>query len=188
MARYEAIVIGCSRGGLRALKTLLGALDRHLQQTIVVCSHRSSESSGLAELLTGHSALPVEDAGERQPARGGVVHLAPPGYHLLLERDCHFALSVDPAVYFSRPSIDVLFDSAAEVWGSALIGVVLTGANPDGARGLANIRRHGGLAIVQDPADAEAPAMPLAALDLAGADHCLALVRVAPLLNHLCLK
>lgn len=188
MHRFEAIAIGCSMGGFSALKLLLGALDRRLQQTIVICSHSSGETSGLlAALLAKHSALPVEEARERCIARPGVVHVAPGGYHLLIERDHCFALSVDPALHFSRPSIDVLFDSAARTYRNGLIGVMLTGASTDGASGLTTVRRYGGVGIVQNPAEAEASTMPQAALDRAGADHCLALAQIAPLLNHLCL-
>jgi len=187
MARFEAIAIGCSMGGFSALKRLLGALDRGLPQAIIICSHSSSEQPGiLAGLLDRRSALPVVEARERCPVSPGTVHVAPAGYHLLIEQDRRFALSVDPPVHFSRPSIDVLFDSAARAYRDALIGVMLTGASSDGAAGLATIRHYGGIGIVQDPDEAEAPAMPQAALDLAGADHCLALARIAPLLNHLC--
>lgn len=186
MQRFEVITIGCSMGGFSALKRLLGGLDPRLQQAVVICSHGSSEHPGmLAGLLRKHSALPVTEARERCVASPGVVHVAPAGYHLLIERDWRFALSVDPAVHFSRPSIDVLFDSAAQAYRSALMGVMLTGASPDGAGGMATIRRYGGLGIVQDPAEAEASTMPQAALDL-GADHCLPLAQIAPLLNHLC--
>ena len=187
MKRPEAIVIGCSKGGFNALKLLLDALDPQLPQAVLVCCHTASGAGVLAGLLAAHSALPVIEATERQPARPGVVHVAPGGYHLLLEHDRHFALSVDEQVCFSRPSIDVLFDSAADTYHAALIGVVLTGANRDGAHGLAQIRAHGGLAVVQEPASAEAAAMPQAALDIAGADYCMPLEQIAPLLNRLCL-
>ncbi|HZX71274.1 MAG TPA: chemotaxis protein CheB [Rhodanobacter sp.] len=187
MIRPEAIAIGCSKGGFNALKLLLGALDRRLPQTLLVCCHSASGAGVLSGLLASHSALPVVEASERQPARGGTVYVAPGGYHLLLEHDRHFALSVDDPVYFSRPSIDVLFGSAADVYHAALIGVVLTGANRNGADGLAQIRARGGIAVVQTPASAEAAAMPQAALDTAGADHCLPLEQIAPLLNRLCL-
>ncbi|MGH8157715.1 MAG: chemotaxis protein CheB [Rhodanobacter sp.] len=183
----EAIVIGCSQGGFNALKLLLGALDPRLPQTVLVCCHTASGAGVLAGLLASHSALPVFEAAERQPAAAGIVHVAPGGYHLLLEHDRHFALSVDEPVYFARPSIDVLFASAADAYHAGLIGVVLTGANRDGADGLLQIRAHGGIAVVQAPADAEAAAMPQAALDIAGADYCLPLEQVAPLLNRLCL-
>ncbi len=187
MKKPEAIVVGCSAGGLEALKILLAGLDPRLPQPLVVCSHTGADTVELlCELLARVSTLPVVEAIERTPARGGVVHLAPSGYHLLVEDDGCFALSTDPRVSHSRPSIDVLFGAAADVWRQALIGVVLTGANTDGAKGLLQVRRQGGCAIVQCPADAMAKAMPQAALDIAGADYCVPLDAVAPLLNRLC--
>jgi two-component system chemotaxis response regulator CheB len=183
-----AIVVGCSAGGVTALQTLLGGLDARLTQAIVVCCHRSADDPvNLTRILARSSPLLVIDAAERESARAGVVHLAPPGYHLLMESDSRFALSVDPHVSHARPSIDVLFCSAAQAWRDALIGVVLTGANTDGAEGLRLVRRYGGIAIVQSPANARAPAMPQAALELAGADHCVPLEAIPPLLNRLCL-
>lgn len=187
MPRPEAIAIGCSTGGLKALRSVLGGLDPQLPQALLVCSHTATGVGTLCELLSRHCALPVREARERAPASGGCVHVAPGDYHLLLEDDRRFALSADQPVRFSRPSIDVLFDSAADVYGAALIGVVLTGANADGARGLARIRARCGVAVVQSPESAEAAAMPQAALDLAGADFCLPLEQIAPLLNRLCL-
>jgi two-component system chemotaxis response regulator CheB len=183
----EAIVIGCSQGGFSALRMLLAGLDARLAQTLMICCHTSGDIQVLCDLLTHHSILPVVEACERQPAFGGTVHLAPAGYHLLVENDRHFALSVDEQVRFSRPSIDVMFASAADVYRSGLIGVILTGANRDGATGLARIRQRGGVAIVQTPASAEAPAMPSAALETAGADYCVPLEDIASLLNRLCL-
>ncbi|UGB37533.1 chemotaxis protein CheB [Frateuria soli] len=186
MARLEAIVIGCSAGGPGALKTVLRALAPPLPLPVVVCSHSGESGTDLlVPLLARHARLPVREARERWPVQAGIIHLAPPGYHLLIERDRCFAYSVDAPVHYSRPSIDVLFESAAEAYGERLAGVMLTGASPDGAQGLARIRHAGGLAIVQDPAEALAPAMPQAALDQAGADHCLPLARIAPLLNEL---
>jgi two-component system chemotaxis response regulator CheB len=187
MHRPEAIVIGCSMGGFNALRIVLGALDPRLSQALLLCCHTSGNVDVLCELLAGHSALPVVEAQERWPASGGTVHMAPGGYHLLVENDRHFALSVDPQVSFSRPSIDVLFGSAADVYHEALIGVVLTGANRDGATGLTQIRARGGIAVVQTPDSAEAATMPQAALDSAGADYCVPLEQIAPLLNRLCL-
>lgn len=187
MNRPSAIVVGCSAGGLDALKVLLAGLDRRLSQPLLVCCHSGSETIDLlCGLLARVSTLPVVEAVERHPVRGGMVHLAPTGYHLLIESTWHFALSVDPRICHARPSIDVLFASAAEAWRAGLIGVVLTGANADGAQGLLKLRRHGGCAIVQRPDNAMASTMPQAALDLAGADHCLSLDAIAPLLNQLC--
>lgn len=189
MTAPRAIVIGCSAGGLTALEILLGGLDPRIPPTVLVCCHTgSSDVELLCELLARHTQLPVFEAVEREAARGGAVYVAPSGYHLLVEHDERFSLSVDPKVNFSRPSIDVLFASAADAYRASLIGIVMTGANQDGARGLAEIRRYGGLSIVQDPADAEVRTMPQAALDIAGADHCIPLAAIAPLLNRLCLS
>jgi two-component system chemotaxis response regulator CheB len=187
MTRPDAIAIGCSQGGFSALRVLLAGLDARLTQTFMICCHTAGDIQVLCDLLIHHSTLPVIEARERQPAIGGTVHVAPAGYHLLVENDRRFALSVDEQVRFSRPSIDVMFASAADVYRSGMIGVILTGANPDGAKGLTRIRQRGGVAIVQTPASAEAPAMPSAALETAGADYCLPLEQIAPLLNRLCL-
>ena len=170
------------------METLFAGLDAALPQAIVVCCHTGSSTVDLmCELLARHATLPVVEAGERAPLQGGVIHVAPSGYHLLVETSHRFALSVDERVSFARPSIDVLFASAAEAYRSALIGVLLTGANRDGAEGMDHIRRCGGVAVVQDPADAEVPTMPEAALELTGADYCLPLAAIPPLLNRLCL-
>jgi Chemotaxis response regulator containing a CheY-like receiver domain and a methylesterase domain len=187
VTRPQAVAIGCSSGGFHALKLLLAALDPQLTQAVMVCCHTAGDTTGLCQLLAAHSALPLVEAGERASVSGGTVHLAPGGYHLLLENDRHFALSVDGPVAFSRPSIDVMFDAVADVYQAATIGVVLTGANADGAEGLARIRQRGGVAVVQAPSGAAASTMPQAALDLAGADYCLPLEQIAPLLNRLCL-
>lgn len=187
MIAPSAIVIGCSAGGVDALMILLGGLDASLKQPVLVCCHRSDTMDILSDVLGRASALPVHDAIEREPVRQGMVYLAPAGYHLLVERNLHFALSADARVNYARPSIDVLFYSAAEAWRQALVGVILTGANADGAAGLRRIRQLGGTAVVQSPSDADAAAMPQAALDAAGADYCLPLSDIAPLLNRLCL-
>jgi len=188
MKTAEAIVVGCSTGGFDALKVLLGGLDPRLSQPLLVCCHTGSDTIELlCELLGRVSPLPVIAAAERHAVLGGHVQLAPTGYHLLVEPDRHFALSTDPRINHSRPSIDVLFASAAMVWRDALIGVVLTGASADGAEGLHMLRRAGGCAIVQSPADARIPVMPQAALDRAGADYCVPLCDIPPLLNRLCL-
>ncbi|MBD8881328.1 chemotaxis protein CheB [Rhodanobacter sp. 7MK24] len=188
MKRMAAIVLGGSAGGTEALKAVLGGLDPRLPQAVLVCCHTGSETVELLCEMLGHvSQLPVIEAGEREPVRGGVVQVAPAGYHLLVERDFHFTLSADPRVNLSRPSIDVLFASAAAAWRNALIGVVLSGANADGAEGMWELRRLGGCAIVQSPDSALARVMPQAAIDRAGADHCVPLDAIAPLLNRLCL-
>lgn len=182
-----AVVMGCSAGGMGALRTVLGGLHRHFPRAVVVVCHTGSEDvTTFCELLELTSTLPVREARERQSMVPGIVHVAPSGYHLLLERDGCFSLSVDGRVSFARPAIDVLFETAASACGKDLIGVVMTGANNDGAAGLQAIRRRGGLAIVQDPLDAQASAMPQAAIETAGADHVVPLGDIAPLLNQLC--
>jgi len=183
------VAIGCSAGGMQALRRVLPHLDPGLPVPVVVVSHTGSEDvATLCELLESSSALPVREAVERTQATGGVVHVAPSGYHLLLEHDGRFALSVDERVTFARPSIDVFLEAAADAIGSGLVGVILTGANSDGAKGLRRVRLHGGIAIVQEPSEAQAAAMPIAALEMAGADHCLRLDDIPPLLNRLCLS
>lgn len=176
------VVIGASWGGLRALERVLGALPGDFPLPVAVAQHRGADSGELlASLLDARVALDVRDAEDKAPLGAGCVRLAPAGYHLLVD-DGHLALSCEPAVRHSRPSVDVLFESAARAYGPGAVGVVLTGANDDGARGLAIVRERGGHAIVQAPEDAEAPAMPRAALDRAGADAVLALEAIAPAL------
>lgn len=183
----SAVVAGCSAGGLKALHVLLGALDAALPVPVIVVAHTGSDDIGtLCDLLSRSSPLPVVEAQERHLPRPGCVYLAPTGYHLYLEQDGRFALSIDAKVCHVRPSIDVLFESAADAYGAGLGAVVLTGANEDGAAGLKAVRARGGIGIVQDPQDAEVPAMPAAALALAGAEYCLPLSEIGPLINRLC--
>lgn len=180
------VVAGCSAGGLRALHGLLAGLAPDFAAPLVAVCHTGSEDvSLLCELLSRSSTLPVHEAAERTMPLAGHVYIAPSGYHLLLGDDGRFVLSVDPRVGFARPSIDVLFDSAASACGARAIGVIMTGANSDGAAGLKRLRERGGIAIVQAPFDAEVDLMPMAALDQAGADHCLPLAEIPPLLNGL---
>lgn len=183
---YQAVVIGVSTGGVQALKKLLRPLPADFPLPIMIVQHIGPDAgSGLARLLDECCALRVKEADEQDAILPGTVYLAPPNYHLLVERDGCLALSADPHVSFARPSVDVLFESAAAVFGPRLIGIVLTGANSDGSRGLRSIKQHGGLAIVQDPADAEARQMPQAALAAASVDHVVALDGMAVLLNKL---
>jgi two-component system chemotaxis response regulator CheB len=183
---YEAIVLGVSAGGLAALGALLPALPASFALPIAIVQHVGAQSDGyLAEFLDRASAIGVKEAEDKELMQSGTAYLAPPGYHLLVERDRSLALSVDGRVNHCCPSIDVLFESAAAAFGPALIGVILTGANRDGAEGLRMVRQQGGLAIVQNPDGAQSPVMPRAALDAAGADHVLPLDHIAPLLMRL---
>lgn len=183
----EAVVVGCSAGGLRALQRLLAGLDAALPVPVIVVCHTGSDDVALlCELLGRHSRLPVVEARKRNAPRPATVHLASSGYHLLIEKDRRFSINVDPKVCFVRPAIDVLFQSAASAYGAGLVAVVMTGANEDGAAGLKAVRERGGYAIVQDPAEAEAAEMPRAALEAAGADRVLGLDEIGPVLNCLC--
>ena len=163
--QYEAIVIGVSAGGLLALSVLLEALPADFPLPIIVVQHRSKdERTLLEEVLQAKCRIRISEADEKERIMNGTVYLAPAGYHLLVEKDRRFSLTCDPPVHYSRPSIDVLFETAAEAYGKNLAGIVLTGANQDGAAGIQEVRRHGGMTIAQDPGDAPFPAMPRAAI------------------------
>lgn len=184
--QYKAVVIGVSTGGVAALKLLLGALPADFALPVLVVTHITPDADdGLAVLLDTLCAIRVKEADEQEPIRPGTVYLAPANYHLLLERGGALALSIDPPVNFARPAVDVLFESAAEVYGPALIGIILTGAGSDGAKGLKRIKEQGGTAIVQDPDDAEMDSMPRAALQLLEADHVTSLREIPGLLMGL---
>jgi len=160
---FPIVAIGCSWGGLDALSAILDGIPDVLPAAVVIVQHRMHRPSELATLLGDHTSWLVCEAEDKEGVSPNRVYLAPPGYHLLVDGD-RFALSTEGPVRHSRPSVDVLFESVAEAYGPRVIGVVLTGANDDGAVGLAEIVRHGGVAIVQDPATAARSAMPSAAL------------------------
>ena len=161
----ELIAIGASWGGLRAVGDLLAGLPDDFAPPIVVAQHRTPDSSqdALAGILSRHTPLPVRDAGDKDPIEPGHVYLAPPDYHLMVEAG-HFELSLEGPVTWSRPSIDVLFESVADAYGDRAIGVLLTGASADGAAGLLRMREAGAITLVQDPNDAERSEMPAAAV------------------------
>jgi len=185
-AGYRAAVVGCSAGGLEALRRLLEPLPADLALAVVVVAHMAEDGGGLlAELLAKSCRLPVVEAEERAPVRRGRVHVAPPGYHLLVEADGTFSLSQDEKVNNVRPAIDVLFQAAADTWQSALVGILLTGANRDGTEGLKAIHRRGGLCLVQDPDTAFADTMPRSAVTAGVADHVLELDGMADFLSSL---
>jgi len=181
--RYVAVAIGGSSGGFEALQYLLAPLPADLELAILVALHRDAGSDDLlVRLLARRCRLMVKEADEKETIRPGVVYLAPANYHLLVERDHSLSLSVDPRVNFARPSIDVLFETAADTYRQRLIGILLSGANSDGANGLRRIQARGGLAVAQDPASAHAPAMPRAAIKAGAADRVLPLDEIAALL------
>jgi two-component system chemotaxis response regulator CheB len=186
---YELICIGASWGGLHAVGQVLAGLPDELGQPIVVAQHRHRDTyeSALSELLALRIGRPVADVEDKTPIEPRHVYLAPPDYHLLVERGS-FALSTEERVQHSRPSIDVQFESAADAYGEGVIGIILTGANEDGAAGLARIKERGGVAIVQDPAGAERRVMPDAAIAATAADAVLPLEDIAKFLYGLCVE
>ena len=171
LPRLRAIAIGASAGGVEAVGVLLQALPAPFVPAILVVLHLPPDRPSLLPQLFGaRCRLPVREVLDKERAHPGTVYVAPPNYHLLVETDGSLALSADPPVRFSRPSIDVLFESAAHCFRDELLGIVLTGANDDGAAGLAAIRAAGGRAWVQRPEGAHSPTMPAAAIAAAGAD------------------
>ena|SRR5947209_605834 len=180
---WELVVIGASWGGLTALERLFGLLPHEFTLPIVVAQHRSADSGSgaLGRLLASRAGRPVIEPSDKEPIVAHTIYLAPSDYHLLVDQGA-FALSTDAAVQYSRPSIDVTFDSAADAYGERLIAVVLTGANPDGAHGIERVKRRGGLTVVQDPETAERRTMPDAAIATGAVDRVLALDAIAELL------
>ncbi|MCB1978642.1 MAG: chemotaxis protein CheB [Burkholderiaceae bacterium] len=164
---FQAIVIGGSAGAMEALLTLLPALPATLRASIAVTLHvQRDKPSLLAQVFGPRCALAVREAHDQEPLEPGTIFFAPPDYHLLVDQGPRLSLSLDAPLHFSRPAIDVLFESAADLLGEHLIGILLSGANADGAQGLAAIHRAGGLCLVQSPDSAPSPTMPLAALSL----------------------
>ena len=186
---YELICIGASWGGFHAVGRLLADIPEEIDQPLVIAQHRHPDSQGgaLAELLGYRIRRPVLEAEDKMPIEPRHVYLAPPDYHLLIERES-LALSVDERVQFARPSIDVLFESAAAAYGRGVIGIILTGANEDGAAGLAQIKARGGVSVVQDPAGAERRAMPDAAIAATVADAVLPLEEIGRFVYGLCVE
>ena len=186
MSRVGLVAMGASWGGLHAVETVLGSLPQDFGAPVVIAQHRQVDSNDgmLVRLLDARCALTVCEAEDKQALAPGQVLVAPPDYHLLVETGA-VALSVDAPLNFSRPSIDILFGSAADAYGARAVGVVLTGANADGALGLARIAARGGIAIVQDPATAERREMPEAAQRATPEARVLALEEIGPALAQL---
>ncbi|MBU1368309.1 MAG: chemotaxis protein CheB [Bacteroidetes bacterium] len=184
---YHAIVIGSSAGGLQALKTIISGLSPHFKIPIIICQHRSPYSdSFMVQFLNELTPLLVKEADEKELITERHIYLAPPNFHLLVEEDFSLSLTVEEKVNFARPSIDVLFETAAEAYQHHLIGVILTGANHDGAKGMMYIQKKGGLTIAQNPATAEVPIMPQTAISSGCIDYVVNLEEIAELLNKLC--
>lgn len=186
MTSGRLVVIGGSWGGMRAAATILAGLTKDFRLPIAIAQHRGADSDGhsMTDYLALRSPLPVREAEDKDVIESGYVYLAPADYHLLVEKET-FALSTDERIQFSRPSIDVLFESTASSYGPRAVGVLLTGANEDGARGLLVMKKAGALTLVQDPVTADKPEMPLAAIRLKAGSIVLPLEDIAPRLRAL---
>ena len=182
----EAIVVGASAGGVEALLSVFGDLPPGFGLPIVAVLHLPDERrSQLAEVFDRRIILPVVEARDKELIKPGTLYFAGPGYHLSVEQDRSLSLSQEDRVHHSRPAIDFLFESAADAYGSGLLAILLTGANQDGARGLAHVKQQGGTTVVQDPAEARVAVMPRAALALHTPDHILSLSQIGSLLASL---
>lgn len=184
--RIELVAIGASAGGVEALSMLLQALPADFPAALAIVLHIPPDRfSLLPQLYASRCALPVKEVEDKEMVQAGTVYFAAPDYHMLVEPDKSFALSQEEPVNFSRPSIDLMLDSAAAAYGERLLGIILTGGSPDGAEGLRAVREQGGRAWVQDPAGADASAMPAAAIERAGADRILGVAALAQCLAAL---
>jgi two-component system, chemotaxis family, protein-glutamate methylesterase/glutaminase len=184
--RIDAVVIGASAGGIEALTLLLPALPLGLRPPVFIVLHLPRDKpSVLAEIFARKCAVPVREAEDKETIAPGTVYFAPNNYHLLVDQGPHLSLSADDPVHHSRPSVDVLFESAADIYRDRLLGIILTGANDDGASGLAAVHDAGGVTVVQRPDTARAPHMALSALKLRPADWVLTLDEIAGMLRTL---
>jgi two-component system chemotaxis response regulator CheB len=182
----DAVVIGASAGGVEALSEILPALPASLRPALLIVLHLPRERpSLLVEIFANRCALRVREADDKEPVEPGTVYFAPPDYHMLVEKSRQIALSTDEPVHYSRPSIDVLFESAADVYADRLLGIILSGANADGAAGLHAVHRAGGTTVVQRPDSAKVPLMVVSALQRNPADFVLSLPEIAGLLKGL---
>ncbi|NRH27462.1 chemotaxis protein CheB [Pseudomonas sp. MS19] len=185
-AAIEALVVGASAGGVNALLAIFAGLQPGFGVPVVVVLHLpDNHRSSLAEVLGRRLGLPAKEADSGEQLQPGMIYFAAPGYHLSVEADRSLSFSREEPVYYSRPAIDFLFESAADVYGPALAGFLLTGANQDGAAGLAAIKQQGGFTVVQDPNEAHVPTMPMAALALQQPDVIAGLVEIRALLAEL---
>jgi len=184
--KYKAIVIGVSAGGLEALKEILPELPRDFPAPIIVVQHRHPFSDdSLEKAMDDICQIKIRQINDKTLLESGVAYFAPPNYHVMIEEDMTFSLTLDPPVNYSRPSIDILFESASDIFGKHLVGIILTGANKDGSQGLAMIQKRGGLIIVQDPETASVDAMPLAAIAATQVNYILRLEVIAEMLIQL---
>ncbi|MGE0756961.1 MAG: chemotaxis protein CheB [Pirellulaceae bacterium] len=183
--RAEAVVMGASVGAIDALSMILPVLPHDFALPLMIVVHVPPDKNNkMVELFRSKCQLPVREAEDKEPIRGGTIYFAPPDYHLLVETDRRLSLSSEEPVQYSRPSVDVLFETAVDAYGSGLVGVLLTGANDDGARGMGLVHEAGGIAVAQRPDLAYAPTMPRAALDLCPGIRALTLQEIGQLLRE----
>lgn len=183
---YEAIVIGVSLGGMNAMKIMFSLLPKGFKTPIIIVQHISAHSdSQWIQLLNDTYSIDIKEADEKEKIENGNVYFAPPNYHLIIEKNKTFSLTIDERVNYARPSIDVLFESTADAYKNKLIGIILTGSNSDGTNGIKRIQECGGLAIVQDPKTAEVAYMPTSAIAAIQPDYILSLEDIIKLLIKL---
>lgn len=181
--KYEAIVMGVSSGGMQAMKVMFSLLPKDFNVPIIIVQHIGAHSDGeWIKLLDDKCSLKIKEADEKEIIEGGTIYIAPPNYHLLIETNKTVSLSIEGRVNFARPAIDVLFESAAETYRNKLIGVILTGSNYDGTKGMKRIKECGGLTIAQDPDTAASPFMPASAIAAMQPDYILSLENIMELL------
>lgn len=187
--KYEAVVIGASAGGFNALSFLLEQIPQKYCLPVIVVQHRAPDAGNLLEeLLQQKCSITIKQADEKEPIEPGTVYVAPANYHLLVEADRTFSLSAESRIRHSRPSIDVLFESAALAYREGLIGIILTGANDDGASGVARIADCGGITIAQNPEEAQFPFMVQASIDTNRINHIWSLGTIQNFLKRLCIQ
>jgi two-component system chemotaxis response regulator CheB len=186
MQTDKLVVIGCSMGGLTALEELLSSLPGDFPTPVAVVMHRSVQSTGgLVQLLRKYTRLRIKEPVDKEQIQPGHIYIAPADYHLMVE-DGGFALSTDAPELYARPSIDVLFESAADAYGARAVAVVMTGASSDGSRGAAAVKAAGGAVIVQDPTTAESPLMPQSAIRAITPDRVVTIPQLAKTLMEFC--
>jgi two-component system chemotaxis response regulator CheB len=186
MKQFDAIIIGGSAGSFQIIVAILSSLPKTFQIPIILCFHRlRDERHGFVEALTPHSALPIIEPLDKTPIENGTIYLAPANYHLYIEKNKQFSLSVEEPENHSRPSIDLSFFSASKIYGSSLLGIVLSGANNDGAKGAKSIKEQGGFIIVQDPEEAEVKIMPRTTIANSTVDKIIKTVEIVSFLAQL---
>jgi two-component system chemotaxis response regulator CheB len=184
--KYEIVVIGGSAGSLEVVLKMVGAFEEHTDTSFIIVLHRKNDATSvLEEILSARTAIPVKEVEDKDPILPGTIYLAPPDYHLLIENEKVFSLDTSEKVHYSRPSIDITFESVAQVYGPRAIGVLLSGANTDGAAGLAKIKQAGGHTIVQDPTSAEVSYMPQQAIKLKAYKQVLHADEIAGVINEI---